>query len=289
MGTICNIIDNISNREWSIFFWTSIFILISLRSKKIRQSILNILRLLFHWKILLTFTSTIICVVIGGIILHRYNLWDESSLKNIIWYSAWAIITTCQVTQNKFKNFWDILKPFCLVTTVIAAILEINQFNVFVEIIITGFTIFIAIMQYSTQEERMKKFCKGILVILSTIIIVKSGYELFSNFRIIFSKNLILTLTTPIFLTVFLALYYYLLSLITTYEQMLCTLKCMSCGDNREYKFRRNTLFYTCKLNLKKLMLVKENWRPALCNTDEEYLRELDAVSHNKRISYYGE
>ena len=217
-----------------------------------------------------------------------------SMLKDTALYSAWSVAVIIRVIDERYKTtFKEIATEHIAVNAILLAIIDFYSFRLTTELILVPIIFFIAILElYSRKQEENKvvnKFLKVVMRIIYASLFAICVYKIIQEPTSLFSRDFINSLMLPIILTLLLLPYYYLLSLYAVYEQCLVILKVMSRGNVDEYKFRRNTLLKRCGLNLKRLKLVKSNWRPALCETNDEFIKELEAVSNNKRISYYGE
>lgn len=287
-------IDILSNREWAVVIWGLLFLTYVCRTRSVRTSIINVIKAFFAPKVILTFLITVSYISLSCWVFCRLNLWDMSMLKDTALYSAWSVAVIIRVIDERYKTtFKEIATEHIAVNAILLAIIDFYSFRLTTELILVPIIFFIAILElYSRKQEENKvvnKFLKVVMRIIYASLFAICVYKIIQEPTSLFSRDFINSLMLPIILTLLLLPYYYLLSLYAVYEQCLVILKVMSRGNVDEYKFRRNTLLKRCGLNLKRLKLVKSNWRPALCETNDEFIKELEAVSNNKRISYYGE
>jgi len=286
--------DVLSNREIAVLFWGIVLLIYVCRTKSVRISIWNVVKAFFAKKVLFTFLLTVVFISMFCWMFSIVNLWDISMLKDSIIYSAWSVAVIIKVIDERCNtSFKQIVIEQITANAVFTAIIDFYTFSIAVELILVFVIWFIIILEfYSRKSEKdmsVNKFLKEVLKFIYMALFVICLFEIIKRPNSLFSRDFINSLMLPIVLTFLLIPYYYLLSLYAVYEQCFVILKVMSRGNVKEYIFRRNATIRKCGLNLNCIKLVETNWRPALCETNEEFINEIDAVSHNKRISYYGE
>lgn len=283
----------LSNREWAVVIWGIIFLIYVCQTTSTRISLTNIIKAFFAKKVILTFLITVSYISLLCWIFFRLSLWDFSMLKDTFLYFAWSIAAIIKIIDKRYQTpLNEIATEHIKVNSVLIAIIDFYSFSLTVELIFIPIIYFIKISELYSRKQKENKsinnFYKVAIKIIYVFLLGVSVYKTIQNPTSLFSKNFINSLLLPIILTLLLLPYYYLLSLYTLYEECFVALNVLSRGDIKEYTFRRNTLLKKCRLNLKKIKLVKSNWRPALCETNNDFIKELDAVTNDKKISYYG-
>ncbi len=283
-------IDFLTNREWAIVIWGLILLIYVCRTKSVRISIANVIRAFFAKKIMLTFLVTAFLILLFCLVLSCFDIWNISMLKDTIIYSAWSIIAIMHIIDEKNPvPFKDIVTKQIEVNAVLLAIVNFYTFSMYCEMIFVPIVYcIIKLADYSKgKDEIVYKFLKATLNIIWLSLLGICIYKVIEKPSSLFSRKFIDGMMLPIIMTLLLLPYYYLLSIYSLYEQCFIILKCMSRGNMEEYRFRRNALIKACGINIKKLKHVKSDWRPALCDTNDEFLKELKAVCNYKRINYY--
>lgn len=289
----------LSNRELAMIIWGVIFLIFVCRTKSVRQSMLNVLKAFFVKKILLVIGIVIFYISGCCFILNTLNLWNPELLKDSLLYTVTASVYVGKVVNfnlSKVSNgFKDIIVENISITVFVTAVFNFYSLPFWLEILfiptITIAAVMIAFIDKRKQEddEKVKGCLKRLIFYINYGLVVYFVLKTLNNPAELINANTLKQILLPTLLTAMYLPALYLIAIYSVYEQSFVVLKCMSRGDSREYKFRRNTLMRFCKLNLSKLIYVKTNWRPALPNTDEEFVKEIEAVSNKKRISYYGE
>ncbi|MFR9542916.1 MAG: hypothetical protein SNH27_12770 [Rikenellaceae bacterium] len=291
--------EALSNRELATIIWGVIFLVYVARTKSVRASILNVLRAFFVKKILVVIAIVASYIACSCLALRIYNLWSQELLKDSLLYIITASIYVGKVVSfdlSKVSNgFKEIIIENISIAIFITFIFNFYSLPLGLELlfipIITIAAVMTAYIDSRGQEddEKVKGCLKKLVFYINYSLLVYFILRTLSKPEELINSNTLKQILLPTLLTTMYLPALYLIAIYSVYEQSFVILKCMARGDDRECKFRRNILMRFCKLNLSKLIYVRTNWRPALPNTDEEFVREIEAVSNKKRISYYGE
>ena len=215
-------------------------------------------------------------------------------LKDTMLYSAWSFAAIMHILDDKnLIPFKDITTKHIKINAVLITIINFYSFSLLAELILVPTIFYIMQLEkfsrYKQEDKDANKVLKVVQVIIFICLFGVCIYKIIQDPKSFFSKNFVSGLILPISLTLLMIPYYYLLSLYAVYEQCFIILECMSIGDKKEYRFRRNTLIKVCGFNLKKLKHVKSDWRPGLCDTSDKFVKELQTICNYKRLNYYDE
>lgn len=291
--------DFLSNREWAIIIWGAISIIFVCRTKTVRASMYNVLKAFFVKKILCVIVSTVTYIALCCWALSCFDIWSCKLLKDTLLYTVTASIYIGNIVnfdgEKNIIGFKNIIMENIGIMVLITFIFNFYSLPFGIEMLFIPLvalpSILIKHIDREGQEDdaKVKNFLNKFIFYLNYCLFVYFVLRTLNNPSEFFKDDSLKQLFFPTIMTAMYLPFLYLVAVYSMYEQSFIVLECISRGDKREYRFRRSILIKACTLNLAKLAYVRKNMRPALCNTDEEFFREINAVSNKKRISYYGE
>ena len=291
--------DFLSNREWAIGIWGLISIIFIYCTMNEKTSIYNVFKAFFVKKILCVTVIVITYVVLCCWVLSYFDLWSCKLLKDTLLYVVTASIYVSKIINFDGKKsiigFKNIIMENIGIMVLITFIFNFYSLPFWIEMLLIPLAtlplIFIKYIDKEGQEDdvRVKSFLSKFIFYLKYCLFVYFVLRTLNDSSELFKDDSLKQLFFPTVMTAMYLPFLYLVAVYSMYEQSFIVLECISRGDKREYRYRRSILIKACTLNLAKLAYVRKNMRPALCNTDEEFFSEINAVSNKKSISYYGE
>ena len=217
--------DIFSNREIAIGIWLAVVVIFIIPQKKIRPHFWSAIKTLCAWVILGPLILMVLHITASVLLLNTLNLWDMGQLKNtIIWsvtsaFAAFFRISNIAEDDDYFsKAILDIVK----VVAVFEFIVTFYSFSLLIEFIfipaIFIITIMLAVVEGKKGHKSVEKFLTFIQLAIGLALIVyviKMLIEHFEEFANIGTLN---DFTLPIFLSILLLPYLYLISLCINYQ-----------------------------------------------------------------------
>jgi hypothetical protein len=260
-------IKSLSTREISILIWLiisfSIFILIS------QKAFLNVLRFLFHYKIISAlFTYLIYC---SGIIyiLFELDYWNLDLLKDtIIWFLSTGIIIFFNINKiEKTDYFIKIINDNLKIIIFLEFVINFYTFGIITELIVVPtITLIIIVYEYSkyTMHKNPKhinanKFLQFILSLFTVFIFSHIIYKIIFDYKQLFTNSNIKSLYLPILLTILSFPFYYFLALIMIYEEFFVRINFMFSSKKIRRQVKKNILL-NANFNLNKLTKIKNSF-----------------------------
>ncbi|OPC36846.1 hypothetical protein [Elizabethkingia miricola] len=260
-------INSLSAREISILIWLiislSIFILISWKV------FLNVLRFLFHYKIISAlFIYLIYC---SGIIyiLFELDYWKLDLLKDtIIWFLSTGIIIFFNVNKiEKTDYFTKIINDNLKIIIFLEFVINFYTFGIITELILVpAITLIVILYEYSkyTMHKNPKhinanKFLQLILSLFTVFIFSYIIYKAFFDYKQLFTNSNIKSLYLPIILTFLSFPFYYFLALIMIYEEFFVRINFMFSSKKIKRQVKKSILI-NANFNLNKLTKIKNSF-----------------------------
>jgi hypothetical protein len=214
-----------NNREWAILIWLGVFLIWAVSRKDIRQSLGQVLRAAATPKILLP-----LAVMLGYIVLEAWlgsnvSLWRGDLTKDTI---VWVIVSALVL----FVNFSKASTEPHFFRRRVAATVGVTEFlafftNLFVlsliaELFLQPFLALLAMLAaYAGTDRRyrqVKRLTEGLLAVIGLLLLILSVRELVTSWSDVGRHRLLLQLALPIWLTIALLPFVYLLGLFANYE-----------------------------------------------------------------------
>lgn len=261
------ILEELSTREISILCWSilifSILIFIA------RKEFLNVLKALFHYKIVASFLAFGIYCTIVIFILYKINYWDIHLLKDtFIWFFSAGLIVFFNINKiNKTNYFLQIFKDNIKVLLFLEFLLNFYTFGLVTELIIVPLVTFITIMyEYSKysmiknpEHVKVNKFLKSILSFFGSILLLFVLVRSVNDYKNLLTIYNIKSLYLPLILTVLTFPFYYLLALVMIYEDFFVQINFMFLNKKIKREFKKQVLI-NAHINLNRLTKIKTNF-----------------------------
>ena len=152
MQSINNILDN---REIAIFFWMGILFLWAIFNKKIRQSLIGVLKALTKKAVAI---SSLLMILYIGLMIYlsqKIDLWRPSNLgETILWIFGVAFVMFVNVNHaSEDYYFRNIVVDNLKFVVILEFITNVYVFNLWIELILVPIMAFIgAIWGYSSFD-----------------------------------------------------------------------------------------------------------------------------------------
>ena len=261
------IITTFNNREKAILFWSTIVMIWALSDRKFRASVVEILRLLTHAKIIIPIIGSLLYIALIVYAFYRIKLWDVSFIKDT---AFWALGTAIIFLANSNKANQDSMYFSKLIfenirlVLILEFIINLYVFNFIVELILLPFLftlVFISVIsEYKKELLPAKKPSNFILGLFGLFLLVFSIYSLIADYRSLALLDSLRSILLPPLLTIAFLPFIYCFALCMAYESLFVRLDIFLSGDKELAKFAKKRIFRLCILNLRNLnKFSKEN------------------------------
>ncbi len=268
------IVSTLNNRELALGIWLIICIVLVLASKKIRGSVLNLIKIAFCAKFVAVYFTMLIYLMTTIYILYLAGLWDLSLLKDtIIWFFFTGVVSGFKGIEAKdFHYFKARIKDYIKATLVIEFIIHSYPFSLFGELLllptITTLLIFMTFLDNSPefQVEKytiVKKMFRFLNLALSIYIIFSAMSAAFWDLNNLRSANSIKSLVLPPILSVTFLGYIYFFALFCKYEEIFVRISFGEKKSKSLIAYIKIRIIAQCHINLNK---VSNFWRPNALN-----------------------
>ncbi|MEQ8399693.1 MAG: hypothetical protein RIE24_00505 [Silicimonas sp.] len=203
------------NREIATGFWLSAAFLLSLFHSKIRSGLVDVIKALVNWKLLLLFGSYAVYVAILAWLLGQIGLWkSDQTAATVIWYLlSGAVMLGRSLQSGEDQNFFrnTFLDSFRL-TVVFEFVVVAYAFSLPVELVFVPFvTVLGALLAVAgTQDDYrpVKRLLEGLLALIVLVLVWHSvsaiwaqpeGFFTFATGRNFLLPLLLTTLSIPAF------------------------------------------------------------------------------------------
>jgi len=215
-----------NNREWAILMWLGVVLLLVLLKKDLRGSLGGVLRAAAHPRLLIPFGSMLGYVVLLAWLGSIVGFWRMGLIKDTI---VWVVVSGLAL----FFGFADAAKKPHFFRNRFMAVLGITAFieffvNLFVLALIAELFLqpFLALLVgvsvvagHEAQHRVVKKLVDALLAFIGFSLLTFALVELIANWGSTDKRLLALQLALPVWMTIGLLPFVYLLSLYATYEK----------------------------------------------------------------------
>lgn len=261
------IYKSISARELASITLLGAFLLWSIRSRDMRNSIYQVIKCLFSPKLFITIFLLYIWIATVCYIIFLIGLWNIEYTKDVILYALSAISLLMEtIKYSSHVEFGRLIIKQVKYTVFISVYLNLYTLSYGWEIILQFILCFSILMimtiEHQNKQDKTSQRLYGCLnkcnITLGYAIFIFLLYQTFSHPIISTLEMLFVGVILPFILTVFVTPYLYLFCVYGTYEEWLIRLY-RSVNNKSEYKRRKILLFKKCKLNLKKIKYFEQH------------------------------
>src|SRR4051812_6753195 len=198
-----------TSRDIASLVWIGALLLFALTQPKVRESSVNVLRALAHWKVLVPFVA--FALYVGALVAaaSRLGLWDASLTKDFL---AWLLLVGFALVLNSSsaasdKNF---LRDTLRRTVGIGALLEFYMnlvvFPFIVELVLQPVVVLLGVLSLlghaKPTDKQTAKFIDALLGLLGVIFFTAVTVELVQGWGELDQHHLLLSVVLPVWLTV---------------------------------------------------------------------------------------
>jgi hypothetical protein len=272
---INNIIPFLSNREWATVIWFIILLIWVCHT----QSVRNVLKRFFAFKLLFINLIAYTYLIAWVVLFYKLEFWTFSLLKDTaiyVFFTSIALIfdTISNKNENKFKK---LIVDNIKFTTIIVLYLDFYSFNFWIEMFLVPILCFFAIYtekEKNRDRQKVHRFVSIIIIMTGLSILLYCLYRTYQNYYSILSKEFIESLLLPIVFTILYIPYLYFLSLYSEYELWFINLLYRT-QVGKEYRFRKKLILRYCGINLSKIRFISKNFHIYTMLSQKQFEAEL--------------
>lgn len=258
-------IDFISNRELSIVFWLTIFLVFALLKKDVRKSSKHLISAFFQHKIIVV--TLLMIVYIESIILGlvKIGFWEPSLLKDTFYWPIFVgfplLMKTTKIGSEK-KYLKSILIGSIKGVVIIEFIANFYSFSLLTEFILIPVMTIIGASQIFSKDKPeyhvVEKLFSNIVFLFGLVVLLYTGYQLYQGFGEFANLTTLKSFLLPIILTIVFLPFLYLIALWSLYETMLFRIGHRIKKD-KDKRYLKWSMFTTFFFNRKKLRKFQED------------------------------
>lgn len=250
----------LNNREVSVIFWLSVFIVWALSQKNIRESIFNIVKVFFEKKIIIPILLAVLYASLIIYVLSEVKLWNNLLIKDTIyWFLGTALIL--MINSNKANQddryFRKIFLKSLGAVVAFEFIINLYPFSLITEIILVPFLTFIIMLitvaEMNKEHDQVRRILSYFLTFISVYIIYFIISNIINDFDGFATINNLRTFILPPILSIGFLPFIYIMALWIKYDEIFIRLKIGLDKDVKLARFAKRKIFRFCHLNLRKI------------------------------------
>lgn len=270
-----------NNREIALISYLLIFIIWTLTQKKIRQSILSVIKAFMACKILVSIFALLIYVALIAFGLSKIGLWDKSMIKDTVYWTfgvGFIIMMHFDKALKEEHYFKNLVKENFKVLIIIEFIVGLYVFGIITEFILMPFVILFSMLLGYTEVYKeygqVRNFLNGIFGILGTVYLVYSGYHIYSDFTGFATTENLKTFLFPIIMSVLFLPFAYSYALLAHYESLFVRLG-FFLKDRKLRRFAKWRILLSVNFSILRLRQMTPGMLFSDCSTKEDIKNEI--------------
>lgn len=248
-----------SNREISTIVWLLLIILGFQFNKSIRQSTQRLFKAFFVKSIVITNLLAIIYSSSIVYILYQINFWDNSLLKDsIYWFigSGFLILLNLNKTDKEQGFFKSIVQDNLKLILVLEFTVNLHQFNLLTELILLPILVLFGMLQVLADREKETKNIASLIdwlfAIFGFLILGVSINDIWVDYTTFANTSNIKSFLIPIILSISFIPYAYLIALIMKFEVLFIRLG-FFLPNKDSLRYAKWRVFLKSRFSLRKL------------------------------------
>jgi len=262
----------LSNREWAVVVWLTVFVLGAMLMKDVRSVFWGILKMLVHPKIAIPIV--LFGVYIAGVVLiaWRFGLWDSDLIKDtIIWTLGPAFVLFFNLTRVGEQDFLRrTVRHTLTMVVVLEFIVNLYSFSLPVEIVIVPATTVMALTAIvaGTKSEYapVGRFLNWVLAIIGFGLVGHALDLVVRGWATLDKAGAVRELVLPIWLTLAIVPIIYVFGLLSVYETIFVRLRFVI-HEPRERRHAKWALVSTLHFRAGSLAQFGGEWQHRLTQT----------------------
>ncbi|CAM3016840.1 hypothetical protein HAHI6034_12045 [Hathewaya histolytica] len=232
--------DIFSTREIAVMIWSSVFLFFILKYKNTRESIANIIEILFSKVIIIPFILIMSYSVFLLFGFTRFKIKEYIEFKEVIMWLLFSGVPLCYSVATKApdkNHFKEIISKNIKFVILVEFIISTFTFSLIIELLILPMCTLLFMLEavFSMKKEYrgVNKFISNILAIAGFIILYMSFSLAIKNYKELNSIKSLVSILTPIMLSILYLPIIFLFGIWFNYDNIFFRLK-----TNFKYNFK---------------------------------------------------
>jgi hypothetical protein len=259
------ILDIISTREAALIFYLLLGIFLGLLIKDIRNSLFNLLRIVFRKKIGSVLLLQVSFAMLTIYFLYKLSFWNLTFLKDtMFWFFTSAVVTFFQINkETNSKFFLDICKDNLKWAVFINFLVNFYTFGIWTELILLPILFFLtamsAVADLDKKNTQISNFLKIILGLIGLTFIAISFYKTFHDLSEFLTLHTLVEFLLPLILSLLQIPFFYALALCMQYETLFVRINFMQVMSAEKRKLIKKYILLTANISLNKISLISKH------------------------------
>jgi hypothetical protein len=285
-----NLHEIFNNREISFLIWSGIFIIFVLTQKSIKNSLADVVKLLFG-KYFLGIYITLGIYLFGIFsLLKSVGFWTSADLKDsIFWLFSVAFVLVFSLNKAKDSNYFKaIIIDTVKVIVILEFVINFYNFSLATELTLLPLLIFIVMLQAVAELDSKNaleaKLFKHLIELFGLGLLIFSIYKMADGYSDFFKLGTLHSFILPLLLTVLFLPYLYCLSLYSIYESYFIRLDFMTVKKEKVKRVKR-CIIQRAHLNIYRLNKIIERFDKRVFYDDTNLKEYVKQISEREKAS----
>lgn len=260
-----DIFDIISTREAALIFYLLLGIILGLLIKDVRNSLFNLLGILFGKKIGSVILLQVSFAALTIYFLFKINMWNLTYLKDtLFWFFTSALVTFFQINKATNSRFFlDISRENFKWAVFIDFLVNFYTFGILTELLLFPILFFLtaisAVADMDKKNAQVSNALKIILGLIGLTFIAVSAYKTLHDLSDFLTLHTLIEFLLPIILSLLQVPFFYALALYMQYETLFIRINFMQVMSVEKRTLIKKYTLLTANISLNKLSLISKH------------------------------
>jgi hypothetical protein len=263
-------IPGLSTRETALVAWVAVFLAFAFTKEDIRSSLGSLLKVIFTSAFLTgVIASAIAYAVATVLLLQKVGYWEGGMAKTAAyWFVGIALVAVSRTKHTDARYFRRFVLDNLALAAVVEFIVNVHTFPLPIELFFVPLSVLLVgveVVAGGTPEfKAARKPVAWMLALLGGTALAFSVVYIASHFSAVTTTARVKDFLLPLLLSACLLPYLYALRMVTVWQTMLHMTKFGLRGDERLYKFARQSMMRACGFSLARAQVFEERFRGRL-------------------------
>jgi hypothetical protein len=274
-------IPGLSTRETALVAWVALFLAFAFTKADVRSSVGSLLKLVFTSAFLTGVIASAIGYAVATILLlQKVGYWEGGMAKTAAyWFAGIALVAVFRTKRTDARYFRRFVLDNLALAAVVEFIVNVHTFPLPVELFFVPLSVLLVGVEVvaggSPEYTAARKPVAWMLTLLGGTALAFSLVYIANDFAAVTTTARVKDFLLPLLLSACFLPYLYALRTVIVWQTMLHMIKFGLHGDERLYRFTRQSMIRACGFSLARAQMFEERFRGRLwgATTESEVTR----------------
>ena len=288
---VASLLGIFNEREIATFLWLTVLVVVGLCKREIRESAIELVRILLEWQMLAIIAAMVMYVAVEVLILYKVGFWDADMVKQTAYWttgSAFVLLVNSRGAFSDSKYIKGTVLSSLKLIAVIQFIVNLHVFRLGWELVMIPIVTCIGIMNVLSENREeyagFHKVTTGILAIFGLVMVVISIAKILSDRETYVALDLVKRFMLPFLLMIGYMPFIYVFVVCSEYQLLFRRMDIFMGDDKEVSRYAKIQILRLCGASIWRLRRFEAaNRNRLLRKNDKESIKAIVRELRDKR------